>query len=57
MKFNQLVQFAKDNDIYVESIEFGPYGQFIGFVFVKNNKYKENEELARRFAKPIQAEA
>lgn len=56
MKFSELVKLAKDNNVYAGDIEFGPNDDFIGFVYFKNNKYQDSEELAIQFAVPIQAE-
>lgn len=56
MKFSELVKLAKDNNVYAGDIEFGPNDDFIGFVYFKNSKYQDSEELAIQFAVPIQAE-
>lgn len=56
MKFNELVTFAKDNGIYAGDIEFGPDDEFIGFVYMKSNKFNDSEELSNHFAVPINAE-
>lgn len=56
MKFNELVTFAKDNDIYAGDIEFGQDNDFIGFVYMKSNKFSDSEELSNHFAVPVIAE-
>jgi hypothetical protein len=56
MKFNELVTLAKDNGIYAGDIEFGPDEEFIGFVYIKSNKFSDSEELSNHFAVPINAE-
>lgn len=56
MKFNELVELAKLHDFYARDIEFGPDGDFIGFVYFKSNKYPDSDELSVHFSVPIQSE-
>ena len=55
MKHEDLVDLVKESGDYCGDIKYGQCDEFIGFVYVRNYKY-ENDEFQQAFAVPLQSE-
>lgn len=54
MKHEDLVELVKESGDYCGDIKYGQCDEFIGFVYVRNYKY-DNDEFQQAFPIPLQS--